>query len=93
MQRLGYHYGGDLGLPQHVFRKGERAPWRFLVHVVEHGGSMWSDFLTFRDHLRSNPSAAGRYEDLKRSLLAERAEWYTGRDKETFIRAICDSHV
>lgn len=92
MERIGYHYAGDLGLPQHVFRKGDRVPWRFLIHVVEHGGSMWRDFLTFRDHLRANPAAAARYEELKRTLLAERDEWYTGRDKDTFIRPILDSY-
>lgn len=92
MERLGYHYGGDLGLPQHVFRKGERAPWQFLVHVVEHGGSMWRDFLSFRDHLRANPAAASDYEALKRALLARRGGWYTGLDKEPFIRPILDSY-
>jgi GrpB-like predicted nucleotidyltransferase (UPF0157 family) len=93
MKQLGYHYGGDHGLPQRVFRKGECVPWRFLVHVVEHGGSMWRDFLAFRDHLRGNPTAAARYEELKRSLLAERGGWYSGRDKEPFIRPILDSHA
>ena len=93
MERLGYHYGGDLGLPQHVFRKGERMPWRFLVHVVEHRGFMWRDFLAFRDYLRADPTEAARYEDLKRSLLLEGAEWYSGRDKEPFIRPILDSHA
>jgi GrpB-like predicted nucleotidyltransferase (UPF0157 family) len=92
MERLGYHYGGSHDLPQHVFRKGERVPWRFLVHIVEYGGPMWRDFLTFRDYLRRNPTEAVRYEQLKRSLLAERSEWYSGRDKEPFIRPIHDSH-
>jgi len=91
MERLGYHYGGDHGRPQHVFRKGERVPWQFLVHVVEHEGSMWRDFLDFRDYLRANPTEAARYERLKRSLLAARGEWYSGRDKEPFIRPIIDA--
>jgi GrpB-like predicted nucleotidyltransferase (UPF0157 family) len=93
MEQLGYHYGGDHGLPQHVFRKGECVPWHFLVHVVEHGGSMWRDFLTFRDHLRGNPIAAARYEELKRTLLIQRGEWYSGRDKEPFIRPILDANA
>jgi GrpB-like predicted nucleotidyltransferase (UPF0157 family) len=91
MEQLGYHYGGDLGLPQHVFRKGEQAPWRAIVHVVEHGGAMWRDYLSFRDHLRANPDDAARYEALKRSLLVGRVGWYSGRDKEAFIRPILNS--
>jgi len=91
MERLGYDYGGDHGRPQHVFRKGTSIPWRFLVHVVQHGGPMWLDFLRFRNHLRENPAEAERYARLKASLLAERGGWYSGRDKERFIRPVLDS--
>jgi GrpB-like predicted nucleotidyltransferase (UPF0157 family) len=92
MGRLGYDHAGDHGHPQHVFRKGASVPWRFLVHVVQHGGPMWLDFLRFRDYLRANPHEAERYARLKASLLAERGGWYTGRDKERFIRPVLDSH-
>ena len=88
MYALGYAYGGDHGRPQHVFRKGESVPWRFLVHVVEHNGAMWRDFLRFRDHLRAHPEAARAYSALKTRLLAERGTWYSGSDKESFIAPI-----
>lgn len=91
MERLGYHYGGDHGHPQHVFRKGEAVPWQFLVHVVEHDGAMWRDFLRFREYLRANPAEAARYASLKASLLIKRGNWYSGRDKEPFIRPILDA--
>lgn len=91
MERLDYHYGGDHGQPQHVFRKGISVPWQFLVHVVEHGGPMWLDFLRFRGYLRANPDEAERYTRLKASLLADRGGWYSGRDKERFIRPVLDS--
>jgi GrpB-like predicted nucleotidyltransferase (UPF0157 family) len=91
MERLGYDYGGDHGQPQHVFRKGTSVPWRFLVHVVQYGSPMWLDFLRFRDYLRTNPAEADRYARLKASLLADRGEWYSGRDKERFIRPVLDS--
>jgi GrpB-like predicted nucleotidyltransferase (UPF0157 family) len=91
MERLGYSYGGDLGQPQHVFRKGDRVPWRFLVHAVEHGSPMWIDFLYFRDYLRTHPREAERYAALKASLVAERGDWYHGRDKEAFIRPVLDA--
>jgi GrpB-like predicted nucleotidyltransferase (UPF0157 family) len=90
MEKLGYHYGGDHGRPQHVFRKGEAVPWQFLVHVVECEGTMWRDYLRFRDHLRANPQDAARYTDLRASLLAEGGGWYSGEDKESFIRPILE---
>jgi GrpB-like predicted nucleotidyltransferase (UPF0157 family) len=61
------------------------------VHVFQHGGPMWLDFLHFRDYLRANPAEAERYARLKASLLADRGEWYSGRDKERFIRPVLDS--
>lgn len=91
MDALGYRYGGDLGHPQHVFRKGESVPWSFLVHVLEYEGTMWRDYLRFRDYLRANPEAAARYTALKKSLLAECGDWYSGRDKEPFIGPILDA--
>ncbi len=91
MERLGYDYGDDHGQPQHVFRKGISVPWEFLVHVVEHGGPMWLDYIRFRDYLRANPDEAERYATLKASLLADRGGWYSGRDKEPFIRPVLDS--
>ena len=90
MERLGYSYAGDHGLPQHVFRYGHAVPWRFIVHVVEFEGSMWRDFLAFRDSLRSDPDAAARYGALKESLLAERTDWYHGVDKASFIEPILE---
>ena len=91
MERLGYHYGGDHGQPQHLFRKGPSVPWRFLVHVVQYDGPMWRDFLRFRDYLRANPAEAERYARLKASLLVDGGTWYSGRDKVHFIRPVLDS--
>jgi GrpB-like predicted nucleotidyltransferase (UPF0157 family) len=91
MERLGYSYGGDLGHPQHVFRKGDRVPWHFLVHAVEHGSPMWNDFLYFCDYLRTHPREAERYAALKASLVAERGDWYHGSDKEAFIPPVLDA--
>ena len=88
MEALGYRYGGTHDLPQHVFRKGAAVPWEVLVHVVEHGGGMWRNFLRFRDHLRSHPADARRYEELKAGLLAGRGGWYRGVDKQPFIASV-----
>lgn len=91
MEALGYHYGGDHGQRQHVFRKGASVPWQFLVHVVEHDGQMWQDYLRFRDHLRAHPDDAQRYAELKETLLLERDGWYRGADKAVFIHPILQS--
>lgn len=88
IEALGYHYGGTHGKPQHVCRKGDAVPWEYLVHVVERGGRMWRDYLRFRDHLRSHPEDARRYEALKASLLVGRGGWYRGADKQAFITPI-----
>jgi GrpB-like predicted nucleotidyltransferase (UPF0157 family) len=88
MAGLGYAYGGDHGLPQHIFRKGAAVPWAFLVHVVEHEGWMWRDFLRFREHLRTHPADARRYAELKGALLRGSEGWYSGADKAEFIHPI-----
>ena len=88
MEALGHRYGGTHGLPQHVFRKGAAVPWEVLVHVVEHDGRMWRDFLAFRDHLRAHPVDARRYEELKAALLVGRGGWYRGADKQAFIASV-----
>jgi tRNA threonylcarbamoyladenosine biosynthesis protein TsaE len=68
------------------FRKGGTVPREVIVHVVEHGGEAWHSDLRFRDALRGDRDLANAYEQLKRGLLAERGTWYSGRDKEAFIR-------
>jgi GrpB-like predicted nucleotidyltransferase (UPF0157 family) len=88
MAALGFHYGGTHDLPQHVFRKGAAVPWEVLVHIVEHDGSMWRDFIRFRDHLRSHPDDARHYEELKAALLVGRGGWYRGLDKQAFIHGM-----
>jgi len=93
MAAVGFHYGGTHDLPQHVFRKGTSVPWEVLVHVVEHDGRMWRDFLRFRDHLRSHPDDAHRYAELKASLLVGRGGWYRGLDKQAFISAILSAEA
>jgi GrpB-like predicted nucleotidyltransferase (UPF0157 family) len=70
MERLGYEYLGEFGLPGRLyFRKGE--PRTHHVHVVAYGGEHWERHLAFRDTLRSNPDERRRYDELKRRLAAE----------------------
>jgi tRNA threonylcarbamoyladenosine biosynthesis protein TsaE len=86
MEQLGYEDACDEDRPwERRFRKGTAVPWDVIVHVVEWGGPVWNDFLRFRDALRADAGAALEYEQLKRALLEERGEWYSGRDKHELI--------
>lgn len=88
MERLGYEYLGEFGLPGRLyFRKGD--PRTHHVHVVQHGGEHWERHLVFRDTLRSDPEERRRYDELKRRLAAEghSRETYTEL-KSPFIRAV-----
>jgi GrpB-like predicted nucleotidyltransferase (UPF0157 family) len=40
------------------------------LHVVEHASTGWPTWLAFRDRLRADPAAAGRYAALKADLAA-----------------------
>jgi tRNA threonylcarbamoyladenosine biosynthesis protein TsaE len=86
LQALGYEDAGDESKPgEHNFRKGPRFPREVIVHVVEWGGPRWQAHLRFRDALRSDPALAEEYEQLKRSLLEQRGEWYSGEDKAALV--------
>ena len=52
------------------------------LHLVVHGGAAWQKRLGFRDALRSNPSLAARYSELKQGLAAE-----FGTDREAYTDA------
>jgi tRNA threonylcarbamoyladenosine biosynthesis protein TsaE len=89
MTALGYEDAGTESRPgERRFRKGARFPRDVLVHVVEWGGSVWQEYLRFRDALREVPELAAEYEDLKRALLQELGTWYRGEDKKEFVRRV-----
>jgi GrpB-like predicted nucleotidyltransferase (UPF0157 family) len=87
MERLGYEYLGEHGLPGRLFFRKE--PRTHHVHVVEHGGEHWERQLTFRDALRSDAEERRRYDEFKRRLAAEGhpRETYTEM-KTPFIREV-----
>jgi GrpB-like predicted nucleotidyltransferase (UPF0157 family) len=76
MERLGYEYLGEHGLPGRLFFRKE--PRTHHVHVVEYGGEHWERQLTFRDTLRSDAEERRRYDEFKRRLAAE------GHPRETY---------
>jgi GrpB-like predicted nucleotidyltransferase (UPF0157 family) len=54
----------------------EARPWHRVahLHVVEHDGVQWRDYVRFRDLLRSSAAARGRYEAVKLMLVDEHGE-------------------
>jgi GrpB-like predicted nucleotidyltransferase (UPF0157 family) len=89
---LGYEHVPWQGLAlNEVFGKG--SPRTHLLHVIEHGGEKWRDYLKFRERLASVPGLARTYEALKRDLASthelDRAG-YTAA-KHTFIRGVLDA--
>ncbi len=79
--QAGYEHRGERGLPgRDFFCRGR--PRRFHVHLVEEGGRLWRDYLSFRDHLRAHPEAAREFADLKRALAARFSQ-----DREAYMNA------
>jgi tRNA threonylcarbamoyladenosine biosynthesis protein TsaE len=86
MKALGFEDAAEDSRPgERRFRKGADFPRDVIVHVVEWGGPMWQSFLRFRDALRADAALAAEYEALKRNLLAQRGDWYSGEDKEALV--------
>jgi GrpB-like predicted nucleotidyltransferase (UPF0157 family) len=71
LQFLGYEAMGELGMPfRRYFRKGN--PIRtHHIHIFEERNGEIERHLTFRDYLRSTPSAVEAYASLKRKLALE----------------------
>lgn len=73
VEGLGYRYVPEYeaSLPgRRYFRKPRARPSTHHLHCVSRESAFWERHLRFRDHLRSNPGDARRYEALKRRLAA-----------------------
>lgn len=67
LTRAGYEHRGERGIPgRQYFRRG--SPRAYHVHLVEHGGPLWRDYLAFRHYLRTHPDEARRFAEIKRAL-------------------------
>ncbi|MGB8510694.1 MAG: GrpB family protein [Pyrinomonadaceae bacterium] len=78
LERIGYEYRGEQGIPgRHFFGKG--GPRTHHLHLVESGSDLWLSHLLFRDYLLQHRETAEKYEELKREL----AEKYKG-DREAY---------
>lgn len=76
----GWIYRGDAGDEGgHVFVL-EARPWFRVahIHVVEHGGHQWTNYVRLRKVLRSSAEARARYAAVKEHLVA------SGSDRTTY---------
>ncbi|MCS7040039.1 MAG: GrpB family protein [Caldilineales bacterium] len=92
LERLGYEYLGENGIPRrHFLRRGH--PTTHHLHITEIGSRQWEEHLLFRDYLRSHPDEAQRYAALKRELAQrhpnDRDAYLEG--KAAFITAVLDA--
>ena len=74
-------YRGDAGDDGgHVFVLESR-PWHRVahLHLVEHGGVQWRNYLRFRDLLRTSSEARDLYEAVKLALVEEH-----GHDRKAY---------
>lgn len=92
LAQLGYEHAHWAGLQNNeVFGKG--VDRTHLVHVVQHGGPVWNDYLRFRNLLRSQAETARAYQQLKLALsqrYADNRAAYT-ESKHAFIRGLLDA--
>ncbi|MGH2994701.1 MAG: NAD-dependent protein deacylase [Gaiellaceae bacterium] len=89
MERLGYEYLGEFGLPGRLYLRKGRERRTHHVHAVEWGGEHWHRHRAFREYLRAHPEEAAGYAEEKRSLAAESSDTndYWER-KQAFIDAL-----
>jgi GrpB-like predicted nucleotidyltransferase (UPF0157 family) len=76
LERLGYDYAADAGVPGHyIFGRGRDLTERtHLVHVVEFLGESWRSNLALRDALRRDASLRARYVEEKERAVAASPE-------------------
>ena len=84
LERIGYLYKGEYGIPRrHYFVQGD--PRTHHLHMVERTSDMWRGTILFRDFLRNDPDSAREYAEAKEELAArfskDRASYQQQKDK------------
>lgn len=86
LRHAGYEHRGERGVPgRQYFRRGQ--PHSHHVHLVEHDGALWRDYLAFRDYLRTHPESLCQFAETKRTLATLYAS-----DRQGYMEAK-SSHV
>jgi GrpB-like predicted nucleotidyltransferase (UPF0157 family) len=94
LERLGYEYKGENGVPmRHFFGKG--SPRTHHLHMVAADSDFRKHHLLFRDYLINNRHIAGEYNNLKLDLASRFSndrEAYTN-GKEEFVKRVLKEAV
>jgi len=71
MERIGYEYEGENGVPRrHLFVKRNPST-TYHVHISEPGSRNWENQVLFRDYLLAHPEVAEEYVALKMRLAEQ----------------------
>ena len=73
MERLGYEYIGEYGIPGRLFFRKGGVERTHHVHAVQWGSEQWHRHRAFRDYLCAHPDEARRYGEHKLRVAAEAA--------------------
>lgn len=87
LEAAGWIYRGDASDGGgHVFVL-EARPWHRVahLHVVDHRGGQWRDYMRFRDLLRQSSDARSEYEAVKLQLVEE-----FGNDRKAYTHGKSD---
>jgi GrpB-like predicted nucleotidyltransferase (UPF0157 family) len=91
LERIGYEYRGDAGVPgRQFFAKGPRENRTYHVNVEAWNGRLWKNHVLFRDYLKEHPQTRKEYQKLKEVLEAKYPgdrDSYTS-EKDSFIKKI-----
>ncbi|MDB6081642.1 MAG: hypothetical protein JWO53_914 [Chlamydiia bacterium] len=76
LQMLGYEYREAFSTPQRLYLMiflpdPEEEKRRYHIHLTYPENSEWKEFIGFRDYLRSHPSEAARYAEIKKQAVLE----------------------
>lgn len=74
LKGIGYEHLGDLGIPQREAFRSPESSIRHHLYICTVGSTALRNHLAVRGHLRSNPSVAKAYGELKKELARIHAE-------------------
>ena len=108
LEEVGFYYRKEASRPhEYLFASGSYYEntgdlQTHFIHVVEYGSNVWSNYLLFRDYLRSHPKAVEDYTKLKIQLKAlhqtnnDRSAYTEGKNEfvhETLQAGILERYV
>ena len=91
LRAIGYEYrpmSKEIIPNTEYFRKGPSGANTHHIRMVKTGSSLWSEYVLFRDYLRSHPEARIEYERLKEAAYEKHGRYLPLDAKRGFIESI-----